>query len=63
MPVFACGQRWSKIFVRLVTMQTGTKSFETSGADDLKIKVNYPLFLKRSKSNMFQRAIKEDFDK
>lgn len=32
-------------------------------ADPLKIKVNYPLFLKKSKSNMFQKAIREDFEK
>lgn len=31
--------------------------------DPLKIKVNYPLFLKKSKSNMFQKALKEDFEK
>ena len=29
---------------------------------DLKIKINYPLFLKKSKSNMFQKAIREDFE-
>ena len=26
-----------------------------------KVKVNYPLFVKKSKANMFQRAVKEDF--
>lgn len=26
-----------------------------------KVKVNYPLFVKKSKSNMFQRAVKDDF--
>lgn len=29
---------------------------------DLKIKINYPLFLKKSKSNMFQKALREDFE-
>jgi hypothetical protein len=26
-----------------------------------KVKVNYPLFVKKSRSNMFKRAIREDF--
>lgn len=26
-----------------------------------KVKVNYPLFVKKSKSNMFKRAVKDDF--
>lgn len=28
-----------------------------------KVKVNYPLFVKKSKSNMFKRAVKGDFQR
>lgn len=34
-----------------------------SKIDSLKIKVNYPLFLKKSKSNIFQKAHKEDLER
>ncbi len=49
-------------FSCLIILLTGTKQTETKNSTDLKIKVNYPLFLKKGKSNMFERAMKEDFD-
>lgn len=52
----------AEIFYCLIVKTTGNKELDKISTGDLKIKVNYPLFLKKSKSNMFERAMKEDFD-
>lgn len=52
--IFECSVHFMLQFV-------DAKLFEDK-LDPLKIKVNYPLFLKKSKSNMFQKAMKEDFE-
>lgn len=59
--MLACRQQSLKVFVRLTCLTAGIKDDSLQTANSLKIKVNYPLFLKKSKNNMFQRALREDF--
>ena len=41
----------------------GENSQEKNKKGSKRIRVNYPLFVKKSRDNMFQRAIREDFKK
>ena len=60
-PFLICKHQSLRVFVRLTCLAAGSRDTSLEIANHLKIKVNYPLFLKKSKNNMFQRAIREDF--
>lgn len=56
------------VFEELIYLFVDKKVVDMTESDALRIKVNYPLYLvhfsheKRSKDNMFEKAIKEDFE-
>ena len=52
-PSLVCKQQSLKAFVRLTCLAAGLRDTSLEIANHLKIKVNYPLFLKKSKNNMF----------
>ena len=52
----------SMILPEISELEEEKKKGGDLGGKKKKLKVKYPLFLKKSKDNMFQRAVKEDFE-